>query len=278
MSTTFCSNLTAKFFAMKTRGDRLKFLRAKAGYRSARAAADALDIPVSTYNAHERAGQPGGRDFDETDAAKYARAFDGSMLWLYHGRGDPDGHLDSMEVASDDKPIDPDAPMTVNEFTGRRGVPKDASAQLDVTGGLGAGGMLITSEGVPGKSGMTFAGEHIRDYWRIPPEMLSSMGLRPHDIVIMPVQGDSMTPTINEGDCVFVDTRHRLPSPDGLYAITDEFGGLVVKRLEVIGRTDDDDIEVSIISDNSAKHPAKPRRLSDMRIIGRIIRRFGVIG
>lgn len=186
-------------------------------------------------------------------------------------------HIDSMHVVADRAPLNPDEPLTIGSETGRRGIPKDATAQLDVTAGMGAGGMTIISPGVPGQSGMTFAAEHVRDYWRLPPHMLTGMGLRPHDIVIIPVQGDSMLPTLNEGDCVFVDTRHRLPSPDGIYALTDEFGGIVVKRLEVLGRQEDD-VLVHVISDNAERHPAKKRTLSEIQIIGRVVRRFGVIG
>ncbi len=261
---------------MKTRGERLKFLREKAGYSSARSAAEAMSVATSTYNAHERAGQPGARDFDERDAAKYARFFDGNMLWLFHGRGSADAHIDSMDVADLAGLGDPDEAKTVGSETGRRGIPKDTLAQIDVTGGMGGGGLTIVSDGVPGKHGMTFAAEHVRDYWRLPPALMTGMGLRPHDTIVLPVQGDSMLPTLNEGDFVFVDTRHRLPSPDGLYALTDEFGGIVVKRLEVLGRRDDE-VLVNVISDNE-RHPARERMLSEVQIIGRVVRRFGVIG
>ncbi len=50
---------------MKTRGERLRHLRQKAGFRSAREFAQVVGVPVSTYNAHERAGAHGARDFDE---------------------------------------------------------------------------------------------------------------------------------------------------------------------------------------------------------------------
>jgi len=170
---------------------------------------------------------------------------------------------------------DPDEPMTAGSETGRRGIPDDASALLDVTAGMGAGGVTIISPGVPGKHGMTFAAEHVRDYWRIPGEILTSMHMRPGDVTVVQVQGDSMAGTLIEDDYVFVDTRHRLPSPDGIYALGDEFGGIVVKRLEVIG-PDDDDTLVLVKSDNP-KHEPKTRRLSEMRIIGRVVRRFGVV-
>lgn len=170
-----------------------------------------------------------------------------------------------------------DSQMTIGSETGRRGVPVDASAQLDVTAGMGGGGLTIISEGVPGRSGMTFAAEFVRDFWRLPHEVLAALGLKAADVIIVPVQGDSMSETLIEGDYVFVDTRHRLPSPDGIYCLTDDFGGLVVKRLEVVSRPRDDEVMVRVISDNP-RHEPKERMLSELRIIGRVLRRFGVVG
>lgn len=171
---------------------------------------------------------------------------------------------------------DPDAPLTAGEYTGNRGIPEDATAQIDVTGGLGAGGITIVSDGVPGAKGMTFAAEHIRDYWRLPPEVLAALGLRPTDVIVIPVQGDSMADTLIEGDYVFIDTRHRVPSPDGLYALTDDFGGIVVKRLEMASDPGAEDPKIRIKSDNP-RHKPKIQLLEHTRIMGRVIRRFGAL-
>ncbi len=40
-------------------------------------------------------------------------------------------------------------------------------------------------------------------------------------LLVVGATGDSMAPTIAAGDRVIVDTAHRTPSPDGLYAIRD---------------------------------------------------------
>lgn len=191
----------------------------------------------------------------------------------------PDGHEGLTRVpAGHEFPPDPDPdePATMGSETGLRGVPDGGSAQIDVTAGLGAGGLTIVSDGIPGKQGMTFAAEHVRDYWRLPHDVLRGMGLRATDVVMVPVQGDSMTPTLIETDFVALDTRHRLPSPDGLYGLVDEFGGIVIKRLELAEPVDGETM-VRVISDNP-KHKAKEWRLSDMRIIGRVLRKFGVVG
>lgn len=73
---------------METQGERLAIARARAGFRSKREAAHALDIAVSTYNAHERAGQPGARKFGEDEAKIYARRFGVSFVWLLTGEGE----------------------------------------------------------------------------------------------------------------------------------------------------------------------------------------------
>jgi transcriptional regulator with XRE-family HTH domain len=181
--------------------------------------------------------------------------------------------------------FDPDHPdaeadetMTHGSETGLRGVPDGASPQLDVTAGMGAGGITIVSEGVRGKSGMTFAAEDISDYWRVPPVILASMGnVKATDITFVPCQGDSMAPTLLEGDVVVVDTRHRWPSPDGLYALTDPFGGIIVKRLHVTDEGSEDERVVMVVSDNP-KHDTRRVSLAELRIVGRVIRKFGLVG
>lgn len=175
-------------------------------------------------------------------------------------------------------PIDPDAHPTIGSETGAQGIPVDASPQLDVTAGMGAGGLTVLSEGIAGRAGMTFSAENVSDYWRLPRAILSSIGsVKPADITFVPVQGDSMSPTLIEGDVVVVDTRHRSPSPDGIYALLDSFGGIVVKRLEVVGRPSDEEQMVDVISDNEVRHPRKRWRVDDVRVVGRVVRRFGIV-
>jgi len=68
-----------------TRGDRLRTAREKR-FKSARLAAKAIGVAVSTYGAHERAQSPGGRDYGPEDAKKYARRFGVTAEWLLTGR------------------------------------------------------------------------------------------------------------------------------------------------------------------------------------------------
>ena len=69
---------------LRTRGLRLRTARGEK-FRSARAAALAFGVPISTYGAHERAEAPGGRDFGPEEAAYYARLLNVTAEWLLTG-------------------------------------------------------------------------------------------------------------------------------------------------------------------------------------------------
>ena len=71
-----------------TRGERLRSAREKR-FKSARLAAKALGVAISTYGAHERAEAPGGRDYGPNEAKRYGRWFRVAPEWLLTGRGPP---------------------------------------------------------------------------------------------------------------------------------------------------------------------------------------------
>lgn len=255
--------------------ERLREARLEAGYRSARAAAKRFNWAEATYGAHEN----GSRKFGLETARDYGRAFKRNPIWIVFGTEDlaavsvddllPHSHADAGENGPPDIP-------TIGTETGRRGIPEQSIPQLDVTGGMGGGGITIVSDGVAGRNGMTFAAEHVRSFWIMPPEILSSIFSRPQDIAAFDVQGDSMYPTLSEGDVVFIDTRHRAPSPPGLYALADEYGGIIVKRLEIVSRRSDPDVVVRVISDNP-RHSPRDLPADELQIVGRVVRRFGSI-
>ena len=90
----------------------------------------------------------------------------------------------------------------------------------------------------------------------------------PPRLLVLDTTGDSMTPTIAPGDRVIVDTGHRTPSPDGLYAIRDTFRSVVVKRLQLLRASRP--TRVKIISDN-ANHPNEEVPLSELEIVGKVL-------
>lgn len=273
MSTGFVSRCWGNMFPMSERSENLRAARIAAGFKSTDEVAKRLSMSPSTYRAHEN----GQNDFDGNQALRYAKLFKTTAAKLMFGNDfKPIPFTETFDPDEPEAPMDPDAPMTVGEHTGARGIPIGSTVQLDVTAGLGAGGVMLESSGVPGKYGMTFAAEHVRDYWRLPPAVLGALGVRSDDIVFFPVQGDSMQPTLMEGELVIVDTRHRWPSPDGIYALTDSFGGIVVKRLSVVSKPADEEQMVEVISDNP-RHAPKTWRAEEIRIIGRVVRKFGIV-
>lgn len=151
--------------------------------------------------------------------------------------------------------------------------PSQDIPEIDLIAGLGGGGLAALE--VSSQNGISFAREAVRDHWRLPDWMLGRMGVRPQHVAAFPSRGDSMTPTIDDGDVIFVDTRHRVPSPPGIYALADEFGGVVVKRLEVTSRPGDEMIKVQISSDNP-RHMTRELTLDEIQIVGRYIGRFTI--
>ena len=67
-----------------TRGERQREARKKR-FKSARSAALALALPISSHGAHERAEDPGGRDYGPDEARRYARYFGVTAEWLLTG-------------------------------------------------------------------------------------------------------------------------------------------------------------------------------------------------
>lgn len=137
--------------------------------------------------------------------------------------------------------------------------------EFDVRAGLGGGG---TMEGREVKVDGDFADPVKDEAWQFPARFIREelraveMNLR-----VIETQGDSMAPTILSGDRVIVDTGHRVPSPDGIYALRDQFGFIVVKRLQVMRSKPP---VIRIISDNKA-HDAEDVGADDIAIVGRVL-------
>lgn len=70
---------------MKTVHERLAWARKQAGFDDAAPAARAMDVPETTYRAHEN----GGRVPKKPILCRYAEAFGVSWSWLMTGEGEP---------------------------------------------------------------------------------------------------------------------------------------------------------------------------------------------
>jgi hypothetical protein len=73
--------------AMTDPAERLKIARLRAGFDTAKEAAESLGFPVSTYIGHEN----GNRGYPAKRAFTYARKFKVSEQWLLYGTGKAPG-------------------------------------------------------------------------------------------------------------------------------------------------------------------------------------------
>lgn len=106
--------------------------------------------------------------------------------------------------------------------------------------------------------------EKVCGHWKLPiSEFKSITSGNPNNIKMLRVQGDSMQPTINEGDWVWVDTSNNFIGSDGLYMIR-MATGLAVKRLQS-GLND-----VVIRSDN-ASYSDITASVGEVQIVGKVV-------
>lgn len=142
-----------------------------------------------------------------------------------------------------------------------------AIPEIDARAGAGGGG--LASVGVkPGGDGGTVAADEIKATWGLPDDYVrGELHVRPADAYIIEIRGDSMSPTLQPGDRVMVDTADRTPSPPGVFAIWDGFG-VVAKRVEIVPNSDP--VLLKIKSDNS-NHDDYERTIDEVSVIGRII-------
>ena len=84
------------------------------------------------------------------------------------------------------------------------------------------------------------------------------------------VSGDSMEPTLNSGNIIYLDKSKKDISKDGIYAFTNE-NGLFVKRIQK--RIDG---QIDIISDNK-EYPIQVTTKNNINIMGKVVGVFGSI-
>ncbi len=100
--------------------------------------------------------------------------------------------------------------------------------------------------------------------FRFDARFLAGLGVRRDAASLIEVKGDSMRPTLIDGDTILIDHARRSIAPrGGVYAIRLD-GMLGVKRLRTIGR------EVEVISDN-ADYATAIRAADAVDVIGRVV-------
>ncbi|MBF0454082.1 MAG: helix-turn-helix transcriptional regulator [Magnetococcales bacterium] len=97
--------------------------------------------------------------------------------------------------------------------------------------------------------------------------IIQDLGLDPEKLALIPVQGDSMTPTLNQGDLLLLDRRERLVRSDGIYVVCQK-RHLMPKRLQR-----GFDGSVMIKSDNPIyeTQTVQEREAARLTIVGRVV-------
>lgn len=260
---------------MDDKHSRLKLAR-QLRHKTATAAAEAIGVPYGTYSGHES----GTRGFDEEDAKRYGKAYRVRPEWILLGEGPMEpgrkSIVDSFAPEDDERRATGDdrpdlQPGIAHDVGATVIVPRGGVVEIDIEAGLGGGG-LATETYVRTPDGNQFPADAVRGVWQLPEHVFTQMRSRSQNVRCFPVQGDSMLDTLDEGDFVFVDVAHRVPSPPGIYALDDGFGGVIVKRLEVVDEEDGEPI-VRVISDND-RYAERRERADSLRIVGRYVAMF----
>ena len=107
--------------------------------------------------------------------------------------------------------------------------------------------------------------ENVAGQWVMPmPDFRQITMSAPENIKLLRVKGDSMNPTLKDGDWVMVDITRKAPDSDGLFLLL-LANGLAVKRVQCgLGQN------ITVISDNPIYAPI-PATLEEVPIAGKVI-------
>jgi len=120
--------------------------------------------------------------------------------------------------------------------------------------------------------GGAYEAEDDFESFEVPPYFINMLGGSENlkNIDAINVVGDSMEPTLNNDNIIFIDKTKNDATRDGIYAFT-TIHGLFVKRIQkrVDGNLD-------IISDNK-DYPSQIMATGDLKVIGKVINSFGMV-
>jgi len=169
--------------------------------------------------------------------------------WITHGRGQ--------------------APAETTDSNGEKTtIPAHGIRELDSDAGLGGGQIPEDVYEFKNGEGMQPTDSFRSESWVFPKRFMNgSLGADANKIIAISTRGDSMSPTINNGDVVFIDTSKRKVGAGTLHAVRDLYGDIIVKRLEIF--RSDDDFRINIISDNKAIAP-RSEPASEITVVGRV--------
>lgn len=186
------------------------------------------------------------------------------LLWRKGTEEQPTAEQQRVPAGQEFEP-DPDLDTPITELD--RPFP-DALPQMRGRIGGGSTGAIITID-----VGEMQSREEVAEWWRIPAAVLR--GLARADVartVGFVMDGDSMEPTIQRTDIVFVDTSRQQIEPDGIWAV--DYGlGRTLKRVAV--ERAEGHIRYVLKSDNKM-YPDQAFDPDEVTVFGRYVGRFSV--
>lgn len=210
-------------------------------------------VPQSTVN---RLCSQGSGHFD--NVLRIALATNTNLHWI--GTGEGPRRIDGVvDLAGSPPAVDaigragrPDEAVVVGDFVY---IPR-----YDVRAAAGAGG-LVDRERFIGRIAMRA-------------DFIRGQGYSPAQLAACELGGDSMEPTLRDGELLMIDLRANAPTAEGIHLL--RLGEvLLVKRLQV--RPDGG---LTIISDNEARYPRlviEKDRLHEVSVIGRVVWHAGTL-
>jgi hypothetical protein len=196
----------------------------------------------------ERAGERGA-GIDAERLLRIARFFGVTPTFLRTGQED----IDALNVTTSPFPVGIGQPV-ISVTGGRGGVAGEASVDI---------------------GGVSYQSDAVRGEVILPDFMLSTLShsARRNSVHWFDVAGDSMEPTLRGGDWIAVNIEDKSIGQGGIFALRDQHGTIVVKRLEY----GDKPGRIDIISDNPRQH-SKSELVGDISVIGRVIARITRVG
>ena len=127
---------------------------------------------------------------------------------------------------------------------------------------------LHTVRAAAGGGSFTEGTDEARTGLSFPPDLLRRITAAPTaSLKLLSVSGDSMSPSLEDGDLVMIDMSRQTPSPPGIF-ILDDGVGLVAKRIDAIPNTTPPLLRLS--SDNPS-YSNYQRRIDEVHIVGRVV-------
>ncbi len=142
--------------------------------------------------------------------------------------------------------------------------------EIDVRAGASYAGGLSQEEVAIDESGRPALRDLVRAEWGFPNLFVrQELGAQPSRVHVLTVRGDSMAPTLVDGDRAVTLLDDTDLSAGGIFALLDDNASLIIKQVELV-RTAQDKRRIRCSSRNTSYEPFELLLEEPVRIIGRV--------